>query len=349
MSDTTFSSTPPELHLIAEEAVDNLLPPKSKGEYEKEYLKFKDWCGAQNLTVISENVLLAFSTIMSKSYKSSTLWKNYSMLRSMLKIRENIDISKFMKLQALLRRTSVGYEAKKSKILEYPEIERFINEAPNTKYLAAKVILIIGYFGACRREELKNLLTDDIDYKSDSIFVTVPKTKTKRPRLFAITNAMWIGLIKEYACLRPVHITHKRFFIFYRQGRCTVQPIGLNKVGEMPRIIARYLKLQNCDEYSGHCFRRSAASHLANNGADIMTLKQHGGWKSSSTAEGYVDQSKKKELKSQSYFRFRLLNPNNLKLDPPRNNNVPGITINAGEHSTVTVKIYNNCSFKNES
>ncbi|XP_031351581.1 uncharacterized protein LOC116176899 [Photinus pyralis] len=306
---------------------------------------------------------------MSKSYKSSTLWKNYSMLRSMLNVRENIDISKFMKLQALLRRKSVGYEAKKFKILQYPELERFINEAPNTEYLAAKVILIIGYSGACRREELKNLLTDDIDYKSDSIFVTVPKTKTKRPRLFAITNAMWIGLIKEYACLRPVHITHKRFFIFYRQGRCTVQPIGLNKIGEMPRIIARYLKLRNCDEYSGHCFRRSSASHLANNGADIMTLKQHGGWKSSSTAEGYVDQSKKKRIEVAELLSVSTTQSKQPQAGPSTKpctvtsgkqstlesttvnslQNVPGITINAGEHSTVTVKIYNNCSFKNES
>ncbi|KAB0801731.1 hypothetical protein PPYR_03917 [Photinus pyralis] len=151
----------------------------------------ENWCGAQNVTVISENVLLAFFTIMSKSYKSSTLWKNYSMLRSMLNVRENIDISKFMKLQALLRRTSVGYEAKKSKILEYPEIERFINEAPNTEYLAAKVILIIGYSGACRREELKNLLTDDIDYKSDSIFVTPFHKAT------AQTLSRWIKIILQ--------------------------------------------------------------------------------------------------------------------------------------------------------
>jgi hypothetical protein len=44
-------------------------------------------------------------------------------------------------------------------------------------------------------------LQDDIDYKSDSIIVTVPKTKNNVPRMFAITNKQWIEIIKKYANL----------------------------------------------------------------------------------------------------------------------------------------------------
>ncbi|KAK9696285.1 hypothetical protein QE152_g32010 [Popillia japonica] len=43
--------------------------------------------------------------------------------------------------------------------------------------------------------------------------------------------------------------------------------------------------------YTGHCFRRSAATMLANFGADLVTVKRLGCWKSSSVAETYIEES----------------------------------------------------------
>lgn len=138
--------------------------------------------------------------------------------------------------------------------------------------------------------------TKDIEYKSDTILVSVPKTKTNVPRLFAVTNPVWTNLIKKYAKLRPDHVNNQRFFLTYHNGRCTTQPIGINKMGQMPKAIAAFLKLSDSELYSGHCFRRSSASHLANRGGDLLTIKRHGGWKSSSVAEGYIDASIKKKI-----------------------------------------------------
>lgn len=45
----------------------------------------------------------------------------------------------------------------------------------------------------------------------------------------------------------------------------------------------------------GHCFRRSSASLLADAGADLISIKRHGGWKSSTVAEGYMDDSIEKK------------------------------------------------------
>ena len=59
----------------------------------------------------------------------------------------------------------------------------------------------------------------------------------------------------------------------------------------MPKIIATFLKLPNPELFSGHCFRRSSASHLANTGGDLVTIKRLVGWKSSAVAEGYIEQS----------------------------------------------------------
>jgi hypothetical protein len=55
--------------------------------------------------------------------------------------------------------------------------------------------------------------------------------------------------------------------------------------------------LKNPEEYTGHAFRRSSATLLAESGADTSILKRLGGSKSTNVAEGYVDasiQNKKK-------------------------------------------------------
>ncbi|KAK4885055.1 hypothetical protein RN001_001326 [Aquatica leii] len=210
MSD--FSCTLPEIREIAENAVSNLLPNKSRAQYEKEFNKFQEWCNGNKIKVVSENVMLSYFDIQQKKYKPSTLWSIYSMLKCCLNMYKDVDISKYNKLQALLKRTSAGYAPKKSKILEEEEINKFIQEADDRTYLAMKVILIIGYNGACRREELTNILVQYIEYKSDAIVIHIPKTKNNIPRTFAITNPQWIDLIKSYFNLRPKEVTHNRFF-----------------------------------------------------------------------------------------------------------------------------------------
>ena len=64
----------------------------------------------------------------------------------------------------------------------------------------------------------------------------------------------------------------------------------------MSKQITTYLNLENPQEYTGHCFRRTSATTLVNSGADITTLKRHLGWKSSQVAEGYIDNSLQNRL-----------------------------------------------------
>lgn len=65
----------------------------------------------------------------------------------------------------------------------------------------------------------------------------------------------------------------------------------------MPQQIARYLKLPNPESFTGHSFRRSAATLIADYGANITTLKRLGGWRSTSVAEGYIEESVQNKAK----------------------------------------------------
>ena len=65
----------------------------------------------------------------------------------------------------------------------------------------------------------------------------------------------------------------------------------MNTFGSMPTKIAEFLELPNPKSYTGHCFRRSSATILAAKGVDLLSVKRHGGWKSSTVAEGYIQDS----------------------------------------------------------
>lgn len=123
------------------------------------------------------------------------------------------------------------------------------------------------------------------------MIVKVPDTKTNIQRIFTVSNLDYIDIYRKYAALRPSYATSRRLFFKYQNKRCFNQVVGINSIGKMPSLIAKHLKLPNPDAYTGHCFRRTSATLLANTGADICVLKRHGGWKSSTVAEGYVEDS----------------------------------------------------------
>lgn len=156
--------------------------------------------------------------------------------------------------------------------------------------------MIIGIHGACRRSELLNLRTDDIEDKGSIILIKIQDTKTSKQRIFIISNPSHVELCRKYRSLRPAVTTSPRFFINYAKGRCVNQVIGINKIRNTPKQIAMYLNLVEPDLYTGHCFRRSSATLLADSGADLTSLKRHGGWRSSAVAEGYIEESIEKKI-----------------------------------------------------
>lgn len=119
--------TPPNIQESANEAVSRLIPQKSRDRYERNFKIFMDWCRLQSIRKYTENVMLAYFEQF-KSKKS--LWSVYSMIKLCLITYENVDISKYSKLIAYLKRMTEHHKPKKSK---------FLGEAPDCSYLMMKV------------------------------------------------------------------------------------------------------------------------------------------------------------------------------------------------------------------
>ncbi|KAK4875561.1 hypothetical protein RN001_011983 [Aquatica leii] len=144
------------------------------------------------------------------------------------------------------------------------------------------MVMVMGVISALRCDELVNLKTSDIDNKGSILVISVPKTKNYKPRSFVVTGAERRGfnglqIYRKYSALRPSVLGQGRFFLCYRSRKCTVQPVGINTLSNILKLVANYLQLKDANLYTGHCFRRTSATFLASASLDILTLKRHGG------------------------------------------------------------------------
>lgn len=283
----------------------SLLPEKSKKRYEAAYKSFKNWCQTKTASAVSETLLLAYFYEKSAQLKSpSSLWCEYSMLKSTLFIKENIDISKYPKLRAFLKRKNDGYRPKKSNVFDREDVNKFMLEAPDEIYLLMKVVMVMGVAGACRCNELSEMKMDNVKITQDVILVTIPDSKNGMSRTFTVTKSdenrvCHFKIIQKYIDIRSHMATNnQRFFMRYQNGKCLNQPVGKNTLSSIPSKIAKFLQFENFKMYTGHSFRRTSATLLANTGVDVLAIKRHGGWKSANIAESYVAESlnNKKEV-----------------------------------------------------
>lgn len=236
----------------SKEEKDTLMPRK-----EQSYSKFMSWCENEGITEYTEPVLLNYFKFKAKEWKLTTIWSHFSFLRSMLLTKNNVDIGKCTSINEFLRELKEGYEAKRSKIFTLSEINKFVKEAPDDKYLMLKVYAIIGFFGKCKREELFTMTVDNIEEKSnDLLMVTIRNTKAKKMREFIITGAHYIWYYKKYIALRPDSCEHDKLFVQYVNGKCMRGPVGINAHSRHPSEIAAYLNLPEPKLYTGHCFGR---------------------------------------------------------------------------------------------
>lgn len=132
------SCTPPEIREAAQLASLDLLPAKSRKLYEQAYDKFLSW-KTEKKAITSENCLIVYFKDLMEKLKPSTIWSQYSMLKSTIGINEGVQIKEFKNLAALLSNYSRGYQTKKAKVFSAEEVQQFLQNAPDEIHLATKV------------------------------------------------------------------------------------------------------------------------------------------------------------------------------------------------------------------
>lgn len=105
-----------------------------------------EWRSKKKLQSFSESVFLAYLKEQAETKKPSTMWATYSMLRSIMLNKHNIDLRSYPTLSPFLKETAKGYKPTTSKHLTADQINKFLDEAPDQKYLGMKVTEIKRIF-----------------------------------------------------------------------------------------------------------------------------------------------------------------------------------------------------------
>ena len=113
------------------------------------YEAFQKWILKNKATSANWSVLVICFHDLKKIIKPTTLWNVWSMLKKTLNAKDCIDVNKYLNLKSFLKNNAKGYKPTKSFILDWHQITKFMNDAPDLIYLAFKVCTHISLDYLC--------------------------------------------------------------------------------------------------------------------------------------------------------------------------------------------------------
>ncbi|XP_037043342.1 uncharacterized protein LOC119079498 isoform X1 [Bradysia coprophila] len=246
------------------ERIQHFLPDKSRGRYETEYAKFRKWQEAQDMISFTEEVLLKYFGGLARTLAPTTLYTVYSMLKSMLSSKHNVNIGEYSQLLALLKKSKVEFISNAPpRLFTADEVNKFLQEAPDSEYAAVKAVTVFAMCVSTRSDTLTNIKMEQVTDNGTDILVRVPNAATKQIKVCTIRGKL-VDFVRKYMRLRPIALATRRFFIQYRDNRCSAQHIGKHAIAKMPQKIAEFLGWPESEIMGGLSFRRISDSITAN-------------------------------------------------------------------------------------
>lgn len=210
--------------------------------------------------------------------------------------------------------------------------------------------MVISLQGCLRVSELTYLTFSDVQKDGNRFVICIRQSKTDQNgqgHVFTVTPTYQTDVCPCSIIQRYIDLFENKTGRFFRylndDGKPTAKPIGINSLSGYPQIVGDFLGLGG--HYTGHCFRRSAATIAADAGASDVDLKRFGRWKSSSVASGYVDRSNYSSRKMSNMVNSLVCQipaaivsgstEEELKTKIPDNDGLPGTAV------------FNNCQFSN--
>ena len=247
------------------------------------------------------------------SLNDSVLLRSYLRQRLEKKI-DNRSMVRFLSALSSFQKYLTGRRGYKDYLFEIPkmkyksQIPNFLTQKETSRLFNSKmpsknmnkyqiirdyIVLALLYSTGIRRTELKNLKVSDIDLKSGLITVLGKGNKQR----VAPMGENTIADVKNYLSIRKG---------FLKEKNKMRADLFLNKAGEdlsvrsINRLVNKYARQQGL-EFTPHTLRHSFATHLLENGADLLLIKEILGHASLSTTQKYTHvtaESMKKQYKT---------------------------------------------------
>ncbi len=299
-----------DIKALQEETLKNLQSSKANNTvraYKSDFKDFGLFCvqnGFKNLPSDPKIVSLYLTHLSTKDVKLSTIKRRLVSIGVIHKMKGHYLDTKHPviveNLMGIKRRKGTIQKGKKpilinelKKILDVIDQQNF----EDIKKLRDKSIILIGFSGGFRRNEIVSLDYEDLDFVNEGVKITVKRSKTDQfgegsiKALPYFDNSLYCPVTVLKRWLNISKITKGSLFRRFSKGskltsnRLTDQTVAL--------LIKDYLNKAGIDgkNYSGHSLRSGFATSAADSGAEERSIMTMTGHKSTEMVRRYIKEA----------------------------------------------------------
>ena len=299
-----------DIKKLQDETLKNLKSSKSVNTvraYKSDFEDFTLFCiknGLKSLPTEPKIVSLYLTYLSSKNVRTSTIKRRlvsigviHKMKGHYLDTKHPIIVENFMGIKRL---KGIRQNGKKPLLInDLKEIIDVINkqEEPDLKKLRNKALLLLGFAGGFRRNELVSLNFEDLDFVFEGVKIKIKRSKTDQfgegfmKGIPHFENYLYCPVKNLKNWLNISKIKKGPIFVRFSKGvnltniRLTDQSVAL--------IIKEYLTKAGVDNknYSGHSLRSGFATSAAEAGAEERSIMAMTGHKSSEMVRRYIKEA----------------------------------------------------------
>ena len=305
-----MSSVITDIKALQEETLLNLQSSKANNTvraYKSDFNDFSLFCaqnGFKSLPSEPKVVSIYLTHLTTKDVKMSTLKRRIVSIGVIHKLKGHyLDVkhpSIIENLMGIKRRKGSIQNSKKPLLISH--LKSIINvidqqKIEEIKKLRDRTIILTGFSGGFRRNEIVSLDCEDLDFVPEGLKITLKRSKTDQfgegslKGLPYFNNPEYCPVVSIQNWLSLSKINSGALFRRFSKGskltenRLTDQTVAL--------LIKKYLKLAGLDSknYSGHSLRSGFATSAAESGAEERSIMAMTGHKSNEMVRRYIKEA----------------------------------------------------------
>ena len=299
-----------DIKALQEETLLNLQSSKAKNTiraYKSDFNDFGLFCaqnGFKSLPSEAKIISLYLTQLSTKEVKISTIKRRLVSIGVIHRLKGHYLDTKHPliveNLMGIKRRKGSIQNGKKPLLIN--NLKRLINVIDQQKKEQIKIfrdrtIILIGFSGGFRRNEIVSLDYDDLDFVEEGLKINIKRSKTDQfgegsiKGLPYFDNSQYCPVVSLKNWIDIAKINSGSLFRRFSKGsrltekRLTDQTVAL--------LIKEYLQLAGIDNknYSGHSLRSGFATSAAESGAEERSIMAMTGHKSSEMVRRYIKEA----------------------------------------------------------
>ena len=299
-----------DIKALKEETIINLQNSKANNTvraYKSDFTDFGLFCaqnGFKSLPSEPKIVSLYLTHLSTKDIKMSTLKRRLVSIGVVHKLKGHYLDTKhpsiIENIMGIKRRKGSIQKGKKPILInDLKNIINAIDKQKNEeiKKIRDRSIILVGFSGGFRRNEIVSLDLEDLDFVPEGIKITIKKSKTDQfgegslKGLPYFDNSQYCPVLSLKKWIETSNINSGPLFRRFSKGskltnnRLTDQTVAL--------LIKKYLDLTgiNSKNYSGHSLRSGFATTAAESGAEERSIMAMTGHKSTEMVRRYIKEA----------------------------------------------------------